>query len=243
MEARIEALKKRRVRALIVCIVYFLVLLAVGGLIFLKDASYGPQMAAFCVALYLLLVRPVLKRYTQQLRKGVLETTIGAELREMTYDAKEGLSLRELEQTGLTPVPLPSHLSRELVTGRSGGFRVKLADVTFPILSRGKNEMFSGCGVLLEHDDRTFATVRVEAGSLVSGDVDGEVGKLLVELDSFIPGCLYINAEENRLSVILRGRFLGYRINPLMDVSERTLSADPLPELKKILELARMLGK
>jgi len=41
--------------------------------------------------------------------------------------------------------------------------------------------------------------------------------------------------------VILRGRFLGFKINPLMDVTENTLSKDPLPELGQILKLARQL--
>ena len=37
------------------------------------------------------------------------------------------------------------------------------------------------------------------------------------------------------MEILVRGRFLGFRINPLMQLTESTLNASPLPELKPLL--------
>ena len=41
----------------------------------------------------------------------------------------------------------------------------------------------------------------------------------------------------------LRGRFLGFRINPLMRINEATLGVNPFPELAQALRLARLMRR
>ena len=45
------------------------------------------------------------------------------------------------------------------------------------------------------------------------------------------------------MEILVRGRFLGFRINPLMQLTESTLNASPLPELKPLLELLRRMAR
>ena len=66
-------LRRRRTGILLLNLGYFLGLLALGTLVFL--AGSGPAAAylliAFCVAAYLLAVRPVTRRYTAALREAM----------------------------------------------------------------------------------------------------------------------------------------------------------------------------
>ena len=48
------------------------------------------------------------------------------------------------------------------------------------------------------------------------------------------------NFVKQKLELILRGRFLGYRINPLMPITERSITYNPLPELGWALQLVRL---
>lgn len=243
MKDWLQKLRKERILVFGCGIAYFLVLLAAGTLVFLKDVAYDNALVAGCLGIYLLAVRPVLSHYQRLLRRAMLEIHLGKYLNQLIYEPKQGFSQKELEETGLTPVPLKSYLSREKFRGKAGIFRVSAADVTFPFHNGNLNEMFNGCAVCLETDFGEFPPLRMEAGVWKAGEPDSRTQALAEEIGSLVPGSLYLNTQGNRMSVILRGRFLGYRINPLMDVSERTLSADPLPELKKILALARNLEK
>ena len=45
------------------------------------------------------------------------------------------------------------------------------------------------------------------------------------------------------LPLLLRGRFLGFRINPLMRINEATLGVNPFPELAQALRLARLMRR
>lgn len=243
MDAYLQKLRKERIKVFCCGIAYFVLLLAAGTLVFLKDASYANVLVAVCVGIYLLAVRPILSRYKKHLRRAMLEINLGKQLEPLTYEPKEGLSARELEDTGLTPVPLSSHLSREKIQGKAGGYRVTLADVTFPFHNGSLNEMFNGCAICLESDFGTFPPLRMEAGTLVEGELGQKEQELTEEIGSLIPGSLYLNTQGNRLYVILRGRFLGFKINALMDVTENTLSKDPLPELGAVLKLARRICK
>lgn len=241
MNSHLDRLRRQRTKVFSLCIGYFLLLLAVGSWIFLKDSQYGMHLAAICLIAYLLVVRPVLNGYRQQLRQIMLETGIGKRLHGMTYKPEEGLPLETLEQSELFPVPIGSYLSRERIQGKAGNFQVTLADVTFPIRIGNRNEMFSGCAVVLHDPEHSFQPLRVEASQLISGNPDEIQQSLLKELCSWIPGNLYWNTNEQGIFVLLRGRFLGFKINALMDVTENTLSTDPLLELQQILELSRTL--
>lgn len=241
MNDLLQKLRKERILVFCCGIAYFLVLLAAGIFVFLKNAAYANMLVAGCLGIYLLAVRPVLSRYQRLLRRAMLEINLGKHLNQLTYEPKQGLSQKELEATGLTPVPLKSHLSREKIRGKAGIFRVSAADVTFPFHNGNLNEMFNGCAVCLETDFGVFPPLRMEAGIWESGEPDSETQTLAEEIGSLIPGSLYLNTQDNRMYVILRGRFLGFKINPLMDVTENTLAKDPLPELGQILKLARQL--
>ena len=65
--------------------------------------------------------------------------------------------------------------------------------------------------------------------------------KLLEQACSYIPGSLYLRTQGDEMEILVRGRFLGFRINPLMQLTESTLNASPLPELKPLLELLRRM--
>ncbi len=241
MEARIQRLAGQRIRVFALCIGYFLLILAAGSLVFWKAASYGNLLVFVCVAVYLFLVRPALNRYKSSLRRELLEIHVGKHLKNMVYDPKAGFLREDLERSELVPLPLESFLSRERITGKNGGFSVTLADVTFPVRMGGLNQMFSGCAIRVEASQNQFHTLRVEAGTVLSGSPTEKEEALLERIGSFIPGSLYVNTRGARMDVILRGRFLGWRINPLMEVTAGTLSNDPIPELKQVLELARSL--
>lgn len=240
MDTSLEKLRRQRVPVFLLCIGYFLLLLATGTLFFLKNADYGIYLVALCLVLYLLVVRPRLSRYRQQLRRAMLEGSLGKTLSDMTYAPDKGISAETLAQSGLFPMTA-SYLSKERIQGTCADFQVMLADVTFPIRNGNRNEMFSGCAVVLKAPEHSFRPLRVEASQVVSGTPDGEQQALLEELSHWIPGNLYLNACEDGMFVLLRGRFLGFKVNALMDVTEKTLSVEPLPEWQQIQKLGQTL--
>ena len=61
--------------------------------------------------------------------------------------------------------------------------------------------------------------------------------KILTDLCSFIPGNCYLHMEGEQADLLLRGRFIDYRINPLLEIVEKTLTSDPLPEVKQVIKL------
>ena len=65
--------------------------------------------------------------------------------------------------------------------------------------------------------------------------------ELVEKLGELIPGSLYLKAGGETLTLLLRGRFLGFRVNPLMQISEQTLGANPFPELGQVIQLARLM--
>ena len=72
--------------------------------------------------------------------------------------------------------------------------------------------------------------------------LSGKAAALVREMASFVPGNLYLHADGETLHVFFRGRFVGFSINPLMNLSERILRANPLPEAEQALRLALMLA-
>lgn len=239
MTEAMQTLKRQRVRMMLLNLAYFLALLALGTLIFLKGmGGVAYLLAAACVAVYLLAIRPVSRRYTAAVREAILRYTVCGELTDFRYAPKEGVAAELVRASGLAGTP-KTFMSREHVTGRSGTMEVEMAGVTFPVVEDGLNAMFSGAFLRLTWLGADFAPVTVRAGDL--DELPKAQRELAEELGSLIPGSLYLRAEGETLTVLLRGRFVGIRINPLMDISEKTLGANVFPELKQTIQLARLM--
>lgn len=242
MSAQLEALRRKRLTVFLASLLYFAALLAVGVLVFLRGVSGTPALAlaAVCVAAYLLAVRPLVSRYKGELRGAILANSAGRRLTNYRHEPKSGLPREALEETGLVPVPLAALHSREHILGMAGMAEAELADVAFPIREDGRNAMFNGCCIRLRRPGARFAPLRVEAGNLEKLQATPQQKALLEKLGEAIPGSLYLRMEGERLDILLRGRFLGFPVNPLMAVTERTLAADPLPELEAAIRLAQL---
>lgn len=244
MKEALQALKRRRVRMMLVNLAYFLVLLALGVLIFLKNAGggVGLVLVAACLAGYLLLVRPMSRRYTAAVRDAVIRHTVCGELSGCDHRPESGVSPERVRACGLISASSQrTFMSREHVTGMCGTMQVELADVTFPIVEDGRNAMFNGAFVELRWPGADFSPVTVRAGELDGLKLPKQQLELVEKLGELIPGSLYLQAGGETLTLLLRGRFLGFRVNPLMQINERTLGANPFPELGWALALARLM--
>lgn len=243
MAETLRMLKQKRVKMMLLNLAYFLTLLALGTLIFLKGlGGVAYLLVAACVTAYLLVVRPVSKHYTSAVREAVLRYGVCGDLADICYEPKGGVTAKQVQASGLVPASTnKSFVSREHLTGRSGNLLVELADVTYPIVENGLNTMFSGAFVQLNWRGANFAPVTVIAGDLSGSQLPRAQMELLREMGSLIPGSLYLRAEGNTLTVLLRGRFLGFRVNPLMAIQEKTLESNVFPELKQAVQLARLM--
>lgn len=85
-----------------------------------------------------------------------------------------------------------------------------------------------------------FAPVTVKAGETGSLSLPKQQMELVESLGELIPGSLYLKAGGETLTLLLRGRFLGFRVNPLVQISEQTLGANPFPELRQAMQLERL---
>lgn len=243
MTETLRTLKQKRVRMMLLNLAYFLALLSLGTLIFLKGMGGVAYLAvATCVTVYLLAVRPVSRRYTAAVRKAILQYGVCADLTDICYEPKGGVTAEQVHSSGLMPASTRrSFVSREHITGCSGTLSVELADVTYPIIENGLNTMFSGAFVQLNWPGAAFAPMTVEAGALDALKLPKAQLELLREMGSMIPGNLYLRAKGDSLFVLLRGRFLGFRVNPLMAIQEKTLESNMFPELKQAVQLARLM--
>ncbi len=244
MTEAVQALKRQRVRMILVNLAYFLVLLLLGVLLFLKNAAAGAAgylLAAACLAGYLLLVRPMSKRYVNAVRATVLRYAVCAELTDFDYRSKGGAAAETVRGCGLVPASADTFMSREHVAGKCGTLAVEMADVTFPIIEDGHNAMFNGAFVQLVWPGADFAPVTVKAGETRDLSLPKQQMELVEGLGELIPGSLYLKAGGETLTLLLRGRFLGFRVNPLMQISEQTLCANPFPELGQAMQLARLM--
>ncbi len=244
MAESLAALQRRHKSLLLMNLLYFLTLLALGVLFFLKGfggaAAY--VLAALCAAGYLLLVRPAQKRYAGEVREALLRHTVCAGLDGLTYEPKGGVTAEDVQASGLFPAIRPNaFVSREHITGQAGPVRVELADVTFPIAENGLNAMFSGAFVEL-----TWPGAELPETTVRSGETDAELPKkqmtLVRELGELIPGSLYLHSGGEKLTLLLRGRFLGFPVNPLMSPARINQTADPFPELARAMELMRLMN-
>lgn len=240
MERRLQLLRRKRLAMILVNLSYFITILVVGTLVFLRGTSHAYLLILACFGVYLLIIRPVVGRYRQVLRTEILASTLGQKLTDYVYRQKSGVDREQLQASGLVPVPLSALHSREHIFGKIDKMQIELADVTFPVRVQSRNEMFSGCYIGLNCPGAKFPTCRVEAGILKEGDMSEQQRKLVENLGALIPGSLYLKMDKERMVLLLRGRFLGFSINPLEAVTERTLTSDPLPELDDAIRLAKV---
>lgn len=244
MTEAVQALRRQRMRMMLVNLVYFIVLLLLGVLLFLKNAAAGTAgylLAAACLAGYFLLVRPMSRRYVNAVREAILRYAVCAELTGLEYRPKSGVAAEAVRACGLVPASADAFVSREHVAGNCGTMAVEMADVTFPIIEDGRNAMFSGAFVRLTWPGANFAPVTVRAGETRDLSLPGQQMELVEKLGELIPGSLYLKTGSETLTLLLRGRFLGFRVNPLMQISEQTLRVNPFPELGQAVLLARLM--
>lgn len=245
MAESLTALRRRHTGVLLLNLLYFLTLLALGILFFLKGfggvAAYA--LAALCAAGYLLLVRPARNRYIAAVREAILRHTVCAGLDGLAYQPKGGVAAEDVQASELFSIShLDAFMSREHITGQAGPVRVKLADVTFPIVENGLNAMFSGAFVELTWPGAALPEMTVRAGE-PCGVLPKRQLALVKELGELIPGSLYLQSGGGKLTLLLRGRFLGFPVNPLLPVNDRSLRANPFPELEQALRLIRLMGQ
>ena len=99
------------------------------------------------------------------------------------------------------------------------GCVVAVIGATFPIIEDGRNAMFSGAFVQLAWPGADFAPATVKAGETGSLSLPRQQMELVERLGELIPGSLYLKAGGETLTLLLRGRFLGFRVNPLVQIS------------------------
>ncbi|MEM5780262.1 MAG: hypothetical protein AAGU02_03850 [Lawsonibacter sp.] len=240
MEVRLRLLRRKQLGMILVNLAYFIAILTVGALVFLRGTGHAYLLVLACVAAYLLIVRPVVGRYRQALRTEILAATLGRRLTDYCYHPESGVDRKCLEASGLVPAPLPALHSREHILGKTDGLEIELADVAFPVRVQNRNEMFSGCYIGLTCPGAGLPACRVEAGTLKEGAVSERQRELVEKLGALVPGSLYLRMEGERMDLLLRGRFLGFRINPLTAATERNLTTNPLPELDDAIQLAKL---
>ena len=237
----LKELQKQRVRILLTNIAYFTALLVIALIMLFKNAGQWIYLpVAALVLFYLLADRPMLKRFEQRLRISILKHGTLKNLDSWSYEPKNGLSPDIIVEAGfINVIRTDSFLSRELISGRKNDISVQIADVTFPIYEGGYNKMFSGCLIHLHNPGKDMELLDVKAGD-ASHLKAGREKKLIEKLGEFIPGSLYLHRKGENIDILLRGRFVGFQINPLGEIRESTLNSDPLPELKVALELAEV---
>lgn len=245
MSGTLQVLNRQRTRIFLVSLLYFAALLGIGVLVFLMNWGGAVYLlAVVCVVCYLFLLRPANRRYVGQVRREILRRTVGQDLEDYRYEPKAGVTAEQVQSSGLIATTQPkAFLSREHITGRLGGLELELADVTFPILENKLNAMFSGCYGRIRCPGAALLPLTVKAGKCTDGQLSGKNRLLLERACSYIPGSLYLRCRGDQMELLVRGRFLGFRINPLMQLTEPTLNASPLPELEPLLELVRRMAR
>ncbi len=245
MDEAVRSLKGRRIGILVLNLAYFAALLVLGFLLFRRNMT-GPVLygaVVLCVAAYIFGVRRASKSYTRSLRDAILRYAVCAGWEDVRHEAKSGVSRAMAMESGLVPSTSDTvFMSREHITGTAGPIRAELADVTFPIGEGGRNAMFNGCFIRLTWPGARFDPVTVRGGQ-IDGELPAAQRRAVEELGSCIPGSLYLRTEGDRLDILLRGRFLGFPVNLLMPVTEKSLTADPLPEVGQSVRLARLLRR
>ena len=238
MKETVAKLKKARLTVLLANLIYFLAVLALGFLIFVKGRGgllYG--LVAAALAAYLALIRPLTARYKRTARESLLRENVCRGMSDFTYLPKAGFTAREFQEAGLMAGDTgKAFLSRELVTARKGSFRLKMADVTFPVRKDGLNAMFNGLLLHITSDSAAFPELRRTSDD--ETDVPPAARALLEQL----PGEYSLRTGSQGLYLLLRGRFIGFPVNPLLHITEKTMETALLPEAAYGMRLAQVLS-
>lgn len=238
MKETVAKLKKARLTVLLANLIYFLAVLALGFLIFVKGRGgllYG--LVAAALAAYLALIRPLTARYKRTARESLLRENVCRGMSDFTYLPKAGFTAWEFQEAGLMVGDTgKAFLSRELVTAHKGGFCLKMADVTFPVRKDGLNAMFNGMLLHVTNDSVIFQELRRTSDD--ETDVPPAARALLEQL----PGEYSLRTGRQGLYLLLRGRFVGFPINPLLHITEKTMEAALLPEAACAVRLAQVLS-
>lgn len=238
MKETVAKLKKARLTVLLANLIYFLAVLALGFLIFVKGRGgllYG--LVAAALAAYLALIRPLTARYKRTARESLLRENVCRGMSDFTYLPKAGFTAWEFQEAGLMAGDTgKAFLSRELVTARKGGFCLKMADVTFPVRKDGLNTMFNGLLLHITNDSAAFPELRR------TSDDETDVPPVARALLEQLPGEYSLRTGSRGLYLLLRGRFIGFPVNPLLHITERTMETALLPEAACGMRLAQVLS-
>lgn len=224
---------------MLMSLAYFVAMLITGTIIFFKGGTIVLWvLLAALVASYIFLVRPMLKKHVQEIRVATLETSLFCKLKEYSYEPKMGVSQQEVSESKLFNQDLTgSFLSRQLITGRLQDSSLKMADVTFPIRENGRNAFFNGVFIHLHRSGANAALLKVLAGEWDEQKVSDQQQQILKKLCSFIPGNCYMRIQGEDAYALLRGVFIDYQINPLVEVTKNTITTNPVPEVFMVQQL------
>jgi hypothetical protein len=240
METTLRQLQRGRIQIFLLNLAYFVSILIIGYALFVKNADnqWLYFLAVIFVLGYLIVVRPRTRKHIRNIRHAVLNNTTLRKMKQVKYTPQEGVSLEQIKKSGLIHDENPrSFVSRQHITGRIDGISVEMADVSFPIHEKGKHSIFSGLYLHLCKKNAECRPLGVVSGDLHQIQIGQQQGKILQELCSFIPGNCYLHMEGDHADLLLRGRFIDYRINPLLEIVEKTLISDPLPEISQMIQL------
>ena len=104
MKETVAKLKKARLTVLLANLIYFLAVLALGFLIFVKGRGgllYG--LVAAALAAYLALIRPLTARYKRTARESLLRENVCRGMSDFTYLPKAGFTAQEFQEAGNSP--------------------------------------------------------------------------------------------------------------------------------------------
>ena len=164
IETAIKNLSRKRLIMMAANLLYFLALLIAGVALFLVGIGpMGYMVAGILLAVYLLLVRPLNRRYIGCVRGAILTYAVCACLDQFEYSPKDGVDQAAVLSGGLgCSGSGRAFLSRELVRGQMGDIQVELADVTFPVVENGLNAMLSGCYIRITYPGIQFVPLWIE---------------------------------------------------------------------------------
>lgn len=242
MKAAVAQLRKKRLMVLLANLLYFLAVLALGFLIFVKGQGgllYGLVAAALIA--YLALVRPLTARYKRSAREALLRENVCRGMKDFTYAPKEGFTAAEFQSAGLMPGDAgKAFLSRERVTARHGTLKLEMADVTFPVKVNGLNAMFNGMLLRITSEGAEFPQLRLDGENWGTAPVGPEARAALDEMKAR-GGQFLLQAGEYTMYLLARDCFIGFPVNPLLNITEKTMQAELLPEVRCAIHAAQAL--
>lgn len=242
MKAAFAQLRKKRLMVLLANLLYFLAVLVLGFLIFVKGQGgllYG--LVAAILITYLALVRPITARYKRFVREILLRENVCKGMKDFTYAPKEGFTAAEFQSSGLMPGDVgKAFLSREKVTARNDTLKLEMADVTFPVKVNGLNAMFNGMLLRITSEDAEFPPLRLDEENWETAMVPSEARKVLNQMKAR-EGQFILQVRAHTMYLLTRGCFIGFPVNPLLNITEKTMQTELLPEVRCGIHVAQAL--